>query len=199
MRFVFLAALSPAFFATAAERPGDWTGNYPPCGRSADLLNRNRMDLGVRLSTSNRELSAAFARAMDFWSGILDMGWHLEDGRNCAIQIVDGEPGLFKPAEAARAQFPGSPAFQGWIAFNPRITLSADELFSLAIHEIGHVLGLPHSPNTHSVMYFLALDGPVFLDDGDLAALAAHHKLRGAGTWSDSLRVDFDALVRSAQ
>jgi len=157
------------------------------------------MDLGVRLSTSNRELSAAFARAMDFWSGILDMRWHLEDGRNCAIQIVDGEPGLFKPAEAARAQFPGSPAFQGWIAFNPRITLSADELFSVAIHEIGHVLGLQHSPNAYSVMYFLALEGPVALDDGDLAALAAHHKLRGAGPLPDSLSVDFEAPAHSAQ
>ena len=136
------------------------------------------MSLGVRFSTSNRVLAAEFARALDYWAGIVEMKWHVEDGRNCAIQVVDGSADLFKPSEAARAQFPAAPSFQGWIAFNPRIPMAASELFLTAVHELGHVLGLPHNRNASSVMYFLCLDGPALLDGADMAALAARHTLR---------------------
>jgi len=115
---------------------------------------------------------------MSFWADIVDMNWHEEDSRDCAIQVVDGEPGLFGPAQVARAQFPGTAVFQGWIAFNPRVSRSANELFVTAVHELGHVLGLTHSSNASSVMYYLAVDGPVYLDSADLAALAARHRLR---------------------
>jgi hypothetical protein len=141
------------------------------------------MNLGVRFSQSNSALNAEFARAMSFWASILEMDWHEEDSRACAIQALDGDPDLFRPGEVARAQFPGLPAYQGWIAFNPRVSLPANELFVTAVHELGHLLGLPHSSNASSVMYFLALDGPVFLDSADLAALATQHRLRAvAGT-----------------
>jgi hypothetical protein len=136
------------------------------------------MDLGVRFSTSNQNVAAEFGRAMNFWATILDMNWHEENGRNCAVQVLDGSPALFKPAEIARAQFPGSPTFQGWIAFNPRASVSSEELFLTAVHELGHLLGLSHSNSVSSVMYFLRLDGPAFLDDADVAALVSRHKLR---------------------
>jgi len=45
---------------------------------------------------------------------------------------------------------------------------------------LGHLLGLAHNPNSSSVMYFLRLDGPVFLDAADLSALATRHKLRAS-------------------
>jgi hypothetical protein len=106
------------------------------------------------------------------------MEWHSVNGRECAIQVVDGPRRLFASAQSARAQFPTAQSFQGWIAFNPRMTLPANELFTTAVHEIGHLLGLPHSANPSSVMYFLYLDGPVCLDSADLSALAARHKLR---------------------
>ena len=174
-----LLSITVAFAARTAERPGDWTGNHAPCDRHAELLKSGPMNLGVRFSTSDPKLAVEFARAMDFWAAILEMTWRPEDSRQCAIQIVDGEHGLFKPAEAARAQFPGTRSFQGWIAFNPRVSLSAKESFSTAVHELGHLLGLPHSANPSSVMYFLSLDGPAFLDDADFAALAVRHRLRG--------------------
>ena len=56
--------------------------------------------------------------------------------------------------------------------------MAANELFLMSVHELGHVFGLPHSNNASSVMYFLLLDGPTFLDDADLATLATRHKLR---------------------
>ena len=178
-----MLCLMIAFTMRAGERPGEWTGPYPLCDGHAEVLKREPMNLGVRFSTSNPKLTAEFARAMSFWASVLDMNWHEEDSLACSIQVVDGDLGLFKPGEAARAQFPGAPAFQGWIAFNPKVSLPADELFLAAVHELGHLLGLPHSSNASSVMYFLALDGPVFLDRADLAALSARHRLRAvAGT-----------------
>jgi hypothetical protein len=173
-----IICLAVAFGVRAGERPGDWTGHYCACDGHTELSNPGHMNLGVRFATSKARVATAFARAMSFWADILDMEWHPENGRECAIQVVDGPRRLFASAQSARAQFPTSQSFQGWIAFNPRMTLPANELFTTAVHEIGHLLGLPHSANPSSVMYFLYLDGPVCLDSADLSALAARHKLR---------------------
>lgn len=162
----------------AAERPGQWTGDYLPCGGHDDLRKAGAMSLGVRFATADRKLKIEFSRAMDFWASILEMEWHEDDGPGCAIQVVDGDPGMFPPATAARAQFPSAPSFQGWIAFNPGMKSTTGGLFVTAVHEIGHLLGLPHSSNASSVMYFLSLDGPSFLDRADLGALVERHKLR---------------------
>jgi len=175
---VMVLYLLLALTTKADDRPGAWTGPYPQCDGHAEVLKSEPMNLGVRFLTSNPKLTAVFARAMSFWASILEMNWHEEDSQDCAIQVVDGELSLFKPAEVARAQFPGTPVFQGWIAFNPKAALPPGELYLTAVHEMGHLLGLPHSSNASSIMYFLALDGPVFLDSADLAALAARHRLR---------------------
>jgi hypothetical protein len=140
------------------------------------------MHLGVRFSTTDRELVEAFSRALDFWVTVLDMDWHLADSGNCSIHIVAGPAAMFKPAEVARAQFPDRPAFQGLIAINTKARLSREEQYTVAVHELGHLLGLKHSSSANSVMYFLCFDGPVRLDPADLAALAARHKLRVSGT-----------------
>jgi predicted Zn-dependent protease len=137
------------------------------------------MDLGVRVATANQVLAEQFRRALDSWANILDMDWHDDDTENCSIQLVDGEMELFQPAAiAARSQLPERRDFQGWIAFNPRQTLSEIELYRISMHEIGHMLGLQHSSSANSVMYSFDLDGQEWLDLTDLAALATHHKLR---------------------
>src|SRR5205823_4355240 len=90
-----------------------------------------------------------------------------------------GDRRLFQPdAVAARSQLPDRPYFDGWIAFNPGQALGEMELYRISLHEIGHVLGLQHSSNAMSVMYGFNLDDQEWLDLTDLAALAAHHKLR---------------------
>ena len=178
MRLILLLPLVCLRFADAAS-PANWSANYPPCNRHAELLSQGHMDLGVRLATANHVLAAQFRRAMDTWACILDLDWHEDDTQNCSIQLVDGNRQLFQPtAIAARSQLPDRPYFDGWIAFNPGQTLSAAELYQISLHEIGHVLGLPHSSNARSVMYSFNLEGQEWLDLTDLTALATHHKLR---------------------
>ena len=182
MRFILLLLVVCASLAHAGS-PVNWSANYPPCNRHAELLMQGHMDLGVRVATSNPVLAREFRRAMDTWARVLDLDWHEDDTQNCSIQLVDGERQLFQPAAiAARSQLPDRLNFDGWIAFNPGQMLSAIELYQISLHEIGHVLGLQHSSNALSVMYSYNLEGQQWLDLTDLTALAAHHKLRIAPT-----------------
>jgi hypothetical protein len=167
------------FGLAEAKTPTNWSANYPPCNRHTELLKQGHMDLGVRVATANPSLAEQFRRAMDSWARILDLDWHEDDTQNCSMQLVDGERKLFQPtAIVARSQLPDRLNFQGWIAFNPAQTLSETDLYRISVHEIGHMLGLQHSFNSMSVMYGLDLDGVEWLEPSDLAALAAHHKLR---------------------
>ena len=174
---IFLLPL--ACSAIAGTSPQNWNGEYPPCNRHSDLLKRDHVDLGVRISTSNKVLAREFARAMNFWAGVIDIEWHEADSEDCSIELVDGMADLFDSAAvAARSQFPDRPAFEGWVAFNPGSKLTGRDMFLVSVHEIGHLLGLPHNPSAGSVMFFLQLDDPVVLDTADLDALAGRHKLR---------------------
>jgi len=123
-------------------------------------------------------------RAMQLFNPGLDGQWATTNTLVAAVQVL-------LPGEVARAQFPGTATFQGWIAFNPKVSLPADDLFLTDVHELGHLLGLPHSSNPSSAMYFLTLDGPVFLDSADLAALAARHRLRAAAGTGEVTRSAF--------
>jgi len=178
MRLIFFWLL--VFVSVAeGETATNWSSNYPPCNRHSDLLRQGHLDLGVRVATANPFLADQFRRAMDSWATILDLDWHEDDTENCSIQVVDGKRELFQTAAiAARSQLPDRLDFQGWIAFNPAQMLSQSELYRIALHEIGHILGLQHSSSAMSVMYGLDVEGLEWLDPTDLTALARRHKLR---------------------
>ena len=179
MKLILFLLVTGGRFCMAEGLPPNWSGDYPPCDRHPDLLSREHTDLGVRISTSSKPLARQFARAMDFWAEILDIDWHEVTSQACSIEVVDGTADLFNSATiAARAQILDRSAFQGWIAFNPGSRLTGHDLFVISVHEIGHLLGLPHNPNGSSVMFFFKLDDSLSLDAADLAALAARHKLR---------------------
>lgn len=177
-RFLFLA-LCAVSSALLADPPRiNWTGNFARCDSHAELLKRDSMSLGVRLSTANPAVAREFKRAMDFWAGIIDMSWHEDRTSSCAVELVDGTPAILQHAVVARSQFTEWQNFEGWIAFDPRAPLTKTEMYLTAVHEIGHMLGLRHNPNPNSVMYYIDLEGPEVLDSFDLKSLSARHTLR---------------------
>ena len=177
--FLFLATmLVPLSSSLGDQRAANWSGPYSTCTQHSELLKRNSLDVGVKFATSNQELEVQFRNALSFWAEILDMRWHEDNSTSCSIQVVDGTPEILKRSIVARSQFTDWDNFQGWIAFNPAAQLKPRELYLTAVHEIGHMLGLKHNPNSRSVMYYLDLDGQQYLDAADLALLSSRHKLR---------------------
>jgi len=162
----------------ADQRTTNWTGHYTACNQHAELLKHSAMDVGVKFSTSNRELEQQFRLALSFWAEVLEMRWHEDNSPSCSLQLVDGTPEILKSSVVARSQFTDWDNFQGWIAFNPSAPLNRTEMYLTAVHEIGHMLGLKHNPNSRSVMYYLDLEGPEYLDAADMALLASRHKIR---------------------
>lgn len=165
----------------SAEPLANWSAHYPPCNQHSELLKHGPMNLGVRVATANPLLAVQFKWAMNFWAKVLDLNWHEENSDNCSLQLVDGARDLFEAAPenmVARSQFPDRSGFEGWIVFNPAVELSKAEMYRISVHEIGHVLGLPHNSNARSLMYGLDLEDSESLDTSDLALLADHHKLR---------------------
>ena len=162
----------------ADQRTANWQGDFSPCNQKSELLKRDPMNLGVKISTSNPVLAHEFRQALNFWTTVVDMHWHEDESESCAMQLVDGTPAILKTSIVARSQFTEWDNFQGWIAFNPKAPLTNTELYLTAVHEIGHMLGLKHNPSVHSVMYYLDLEGTEVLDPTDLATLAVRHKLR---------------------
>lgn len=186
MQLLALAALIVSMFAGPAfaaneqvPRKGiNWTGGFEPCERRSELLKHDHMELGLRMSTSNRMLAKEFRRAMDFWAGVVDMRWYSDQTASCSLQLVDGNPSILTHATVARSQFTDWGNFEGWIAFDPNAPLTRAEMYLTAVHEIGHILGLKHNPDPNSVMYYLDLREREVLDPSDLLALAARHRLR---------------------
>lgn len=175
-----LALFLTALPGMAELSPSNWSGDFAPCDRHADLLSREHIDLAVRISTLNEALAEQFEKAVQFWSGVLDLEWHTVDSQPCSMQLVDGTPSLFNwcVCMSARSQLPDRQNFQGWIAFNPRFKLSKQEMFLDSVHEIGHVLGLAHNPDETSVMSSFGTTKSAWLDAADLNTLASKHAIR---------------------
>ncbi|MBV8073238.1 MAG: matrixin family metalloprotease [Acidobacteriaceae bacterium] len=182
-RLLGLAILFVSACRGGSQPLSNWTAELAPCRQSGELLKHGHMEIGLWTKVSNDSLAAEIRRAMDFWANVLDMRWQeRHDSQTCSIQVVDGSPGLFRNnLIAARSQFADRRSFHGWIAFNPKCPLTVVDAYLTAIHEIGHMLGLQHSPNPKSVMYFLDPESPPTLDEKDLALLRARHKLRQRG------------------
>lgn len=178
IRFFLYLILVPLSLS-ADQLPRNWTAGCQPCTRSSELLKHEHMDLGVRISTSNRSLAKQFERAMDFWNRIVDMTWHRDDTNSCSIQLIQGDPSLFVDSTIAKSQFVDWQNFQGGVAFNPKAPLTRTELFLTSIHEIGHLLGLKHNASSTSIMYYTDLEGPEMLEVSDLMALRLLHRIRG--------------------
>ena len=146
-RSILLWLLVPGLLA--AEPAVNWSADYPQCSHRSDLFKHGALNLGVRFNTTNPLLAQQFRRAMDFWATVLDLEWHEDSTETCSMELSDGARDLFEPNPnnmVARSQFPDRRDFQGWIVFNPAVTLTPAESYRISVHEIGHMLGLKHNP-----------------------------------------------------
>ena len=82
----------------------------------------------------------------------------------------------------ARSQLTKWYTFRGKIAVSAAAanTMSCVEIYATAVNECGHMLGLKRNASSHSVMYFLNVNGSEVLDEKDILDLSTRHKLRAA-------------------
>jgi len=158
----------------------NWTSPDAPCANFDNLRNPVRRDIGVKIDAAG-PWADGFRRALRFWNTVLTANLHEEpDLSVCSIRIIDGNPGMFDQAVAARSQMTDWAKFRGKIAVSSVAAkgMNSAEIYAAAVHEIGHMLGLKHNANVHSVMYFLDVEGSEVLDSRDISDLSRRHELR---------------------
>ncbi len=160
----------------------NWTSPDVSCAKHNDLRNFSLGDVGVRIDAAE-PWADGFRRALGFWNTVLAANFHEEADLNvCAVRIIDGGPDIFNAGTVARAQLTSWTGFGGKIAVSSAAAkqMSSAEIYGAAVHELGHMLGLKHNANIHSVMYFLDIEGTEFLDNNDVSDLSRLHELRQA-------------------
>jgi hypothetical protein len=162
------------------DRQSNWTSVDAPCAKYDSLRKPLLGNIGVKIDI-NSPWADGFRQALRFWNTVLTANFQEEaDLGACSVRIVDGGPDILNDAIVARAQITERANFQGKIAVNPGSAkeMTRAEIYAAAVHELGHMLGLKHNANIHSVMYFLDIDGTESLDSKDVLDLSTHHKLR---------------------
>jgi hypothetical protein len=164
------------------ERQSNWKSPDAPCANFADLRKPFLRTIGVKIDAAE-PWADGFRRALRFWNTVLAANLHEEtDLSVCSVRIIDGAPDILDHAVAARSQLTDWAGFSGKIAVNQVAAseMNSAEIYATAVHEIGHILGLKHNANIHSVMYFLDVDSTDVLDGKDILDLSRRHELRPA-------------------
>ena len=175
----------------------NWSGDYPECKNKDELLKKGHMEIPVWIATSDPVWAEQQARALNFWSTVLDMNWYPADNaEDCALAFVDGNPSFMDTDTIGIAQMPAWKGFQGLIAVNlSEFGRTPEQKFRNAVHELGHVWGLEHNPIGASVMYPYDVGTYKVLMKPDLAALKKRMRCvpvsRGRWLW-------FPAMYRRA-
>jgi hypothetical protein len=178
---LLVTCLSCAAQITADAQPRrNWTSGDAACARYNDLRNRVLGNIGVKIDTSE-PWAAGFRRAISFWNRVLAVNFHEESNLGaCVVRVIEGDRSILHDGIVARAQIPEWRDFRGKIAVRPDMAnqLRSTDIYGIAVHELGHLLGLRHNPRPESVMYFLDVNGDEVLDINDLVALSRHHQVR---------------------
>lgn len=158
----------------------NWSSAETPCANYDKLRNAVLGNIGVKIDVAG-SWADGFRRALAFWNSVLLANFHEEaDLGDCSIRIVNGASGLLNHAVVARSQITAWSNFRGKICVSAAAAkeLNRAEIYGIAVHELGHMLGLKHNADIHSVMYFLNVDGSEVLDSEDLLDLSRKHALR---------------------
>ena len=165
--------------------------NYATVGDGWDGPGNRSVDLSYFLSAGSTDLSPSLqvgeiARAVTEWSRYVDVRWRPAAAAGEARSLAmfwgppdhgDGFP--FAPDVLAHAFYPAPPSPEpigGDIHFNDSFDWGAGDptrydVFSVALHESGHGLGLAHSSNPAAVMYPMYRGIVSGLGEEDIAAI----------------------------
>src|SRR5271165_969246 len=162
-----LLCASPVTTSLLEERQSNWISADAPCARVDDLRNSILGNIGVKIDAAE-PWAHEFRRALSFWNTVLDANFHEEANLNaCTIRIVNGGPDVLMKAVAARSQFTEWDNFRGKIAVSSAAVKEMDsvEMYAVAVHELGHMLGLKHNASSRSIMFYFNVSGTEVLDN----------------------------------
>ena len=164
---------APAALCEGLVRPEGLVASFAATGDGWDGPGRGAVALTYFLQQPSSDLPAlvqreALQRAMDEWSRHAAVTWSeaTRGGMERSVTILwgglsHGDPYPFRAWELAHAYYPAPhhpEAIAGDVHFNDTVAwglndLSRWDVFSVAVHELGHSLGLAHSADPEAVMY----------------------------------------------
>jgi matrixin len=175
---------TPAQFANPWSDPTHLTLSFVPDGTSA-LGARSAAQSVLSRALPQGAWQSAILRAVQTWSAVanIDVGLVADGGQKFGVAgPAQGDDrfgdirvgGIAMGGDALAAAIPPDPAvvgsLSGDIFFNTRARFTFDKLYRVALHEVGHALGLAPSTDPMSVMFNILNQNPT-LSPSDISAI----------------------------
>jgi hypothetical protein len=157
----------PASFGVPWPDPTHLTLSFAPDGTSAAGVT-SRLVAALDAQMPRAEWQGAILRAAQTWAEVANLNIGVVNDNGAAFGTAgatQGDPrfgdiriaGVPMAGDALGEAVPPDPVLAGTLAgdvfFNTSATFTAEELYSVALHEFGHALGLAPSADTRSVMF----------------------------------------------